>query len=171
MTKVAERYGASDVMSHKVCKEMNIPVPPRWYWIKKSAGLPVEQEPLLEHTDRTIVHGVKTDNDKEAVPPPDVTLGFLGEEEHIRVVKKAIHMQVDPRKRKLHPVLIRHKAEYAAWAKSHPRDPYSPWKQDTYRRAPVDEPAFYESVSAGTLPRLYRILDAYIMLLRSWAEK
>ena len=161
VTKVAARYGVSDVMLHKVCKEMNIPVPPRGYWARKAAGQPVQQAPLPEHTGKTAVYGKKAeDAQDESTPELDRTLGFLPPEEHLRVIRTALQLQVDPAKRKLHPVLTRHKAEYAAWAKSHPRDPNAAWKRDTYRRIPDGEPPLYEGVSAEALPRLYRILDA-----------
>lgn len=161
VTKVAERYGVSDVMIHKVCKAMNIPVPPRGYWAKKAAGQPVEQEPLPEHIGKTAVLGKKTENDKdERTISLDRTLDFLEEEERLRVIKTALQLRVDPTKGKLHPVLTRHKAAYATWAKSHPRDPYAAWNRDTYRRISNGEPPLYERVSADALPRLYYILDA-----------
>lgn len=59
VTKVAKRYGVSDVMIHKVCKELNVPVPPSGYWAKKAAGKPVEQEPLPEYAGKTAVYGIK----------------------------------------------------------------------------------------------------------------
>lgn len=167
VTKVAERYGVSDVMIHKVCKALNVPVPPRGYWAKKAAGQPVEQEPLPEHTGKTAVFGRNTKEDKKAegnqkepALPLDKTLGFLDEEERLRVIKTALQLRVDPGKRKLHPVLMQHKAAYAAWAKSHPRNPLSAWNKDTYRRVPDGEPPLYERVSESALPRLYHILDA-----------
>ena len=160
VTKVAERYGVSDVMIHKVCKALNVPVPSRGYWAKKAAGQSVEQEPLPEHTGRTAVFGRKADDGKaKSTPPLDESLGFLGEEERLRVIKTALQLRVDPRKRKLHPVLMQHKAEYAAWAKSNPRPPYTAWNRDKYRRIPNGEPPLYERVSENTLPRLYYILD------------
>ncbi len=45
--KVAARYGISDVALSKVCRQLNIPKPPRGYWAKKSAGLPVLRRPKL----------------------------------------------------------------------------------------------------------------------------
>lgn len=161
VTKVAERYGVSDVMIHKVCKVLNIPVPPRGYWAKKEAGEPVEQTPLPPHTRRTEVTGRRTDeSEKEAGTTADEALSFLSEDERELVVKTALQLQVDPGKRKLHPVLLKHKASYAAWKKVHPRDPLAAWNRDLYRRIPEGEPIFYEAVSEDALPRLYRILDA-----------
>lgn len=161
VTKVAERYGVSDVMIHKVCKALNVPVPPRGYWAKKAAGQTVAQEPLPVHTGKKAVLGTKVVSKKnDPVLPQDETLGFLGEDERIRVIKTALQLQVNPGKRKLHPVLMQHKANYAAWAKLHPRDPYAGWNRDAYRRVPDGEPPLYEKVSEDTLPRLYHILDA-----------
>lgn len=160
VVKVATRYGVSDVMIHKVCKALNIPVPPRGYWAKKAAGQPVEQVPLPEHTGKTVVLGRKPDDDKTgSALPLSEALSFLDEEERLRVITIALQLQVDPRKQKLHPVLMQHKVDHAAWAKLHPRDPLAVWKRDTYRRTPKGEPPLYENVSEGTLPRLYRILD------------
>ncbi len=161
VTKVSERYGVSDVMIHKVCKALNVPVPPRGYWAKKAAGQPVEQEPLPEHTDKTAVFGRKTEDDKKKSPLTlDETLSFLEEEERLRVIKTALQLRVDLGKRKLHPVLMQHKADFAAWTKLHPRNPHAAWNKDTYRRTPDGEPPLYEKVSEDTLPRLYHILDA-----------
>lgn len=47
VSKVAEKYGLSDVAIAKVCRKLKIPVPGRGYWARKSAGYAVEKEPLL----------------------------------------------------------------------------------------------------------------------------
>jgi hypothetical protein len=46
VTKVAQRYGVSDVAIAKVCRKMTIPVPGRGYWAKKAHGYPVARKPL-----------------------------------------------------------------------------------------------------------------------------
>lgn len=38
MTKIAERYGISDVALKKICNKHRIPTPPRGYWAKHKAG-------------------------------------------------------------------------------------------------------------------------------------
>ena len=38
VSTVAKKYGVSDVAIHKICKSMDIPVPPRRYWAKKELG-------------------------------------------------------------------------------------------------------------------------------------
>jgi ankyrin repeat protein len=45
--KVAARYGVSDVALTKVCRQLNIPKPPRGYWAKKAARQPLPRRPKL----------------------------------------------------------------------------------------------------------------------------
>ena len=45
--KVAERYGISDVALAKVCRQLQVPKPPRGYWAKKTSGRPVPGRPKL----------------------------------------------------------------------------------------------------------------------------
>jgi hypothetical protein len=45
--KVARKYGISDVALTKVCKQLQVPKPPRGYWAKKDAGRHVQQRPKL----------------------------------------------------------------------------------------------------------------------------
>jgi len=44
---VARRYGISDVALSKVCKQLQVPKPPRGYWAKKDAGHRVARPPKL----------------------------------------------------------------------------------------------------------------------------
>lgn len=46
VTKVALKYGVSDVALHKQCKALNIPVPSRGYWAKLQAGQQVEKDSI-----------------------------------------------------------------------------------------------------------------------------
>lgn len=48
--KVAAAHGVSDVAIAKTCKRLKIPKPPRGYWNKKAAGLPIPDRPALEPT-------------------------------------------------------------------------------------------------------------------------
>jgi hypothetical protein len=45
--KVARRYGIPAAELVKVCKELEIPMPPRGYWVKKRADQPVPRRPRL----------------------------------------------------------------------------------------------------------------------------
>jgi len=48
MVNVAKSFGLSDRGLAKICERAGIPVPPRGYWAKKSAGKRVIRPPLLE---------------------------------------------------------------------------------------------------------------------------
>jgi hypothetical protein len=45
-SKVAVKYGISDVMLGKVCRQLSIPVPGRGYWARKAAGHKLSRPPL-----------------------------------------------------------------------------------------------------------------------------
>ena len=163
VSKVALKYGVSDVMIHKVCKVLNVPVPPRGYWAKVQAGQNVNKEPLPPDSDKVALSGRRTDSKSSEVKSSQIvqsdTLGFLSEDERGRVVDIALNLKVDPNLKKLHPTLQMHKAAFSAWSKQHPRDKYANWNRDPYRSKSKDEPPLWECVSEETLPRVYRLLD------------
>jgi hypothetical protein len=54
-TKVAEKFQRSDVCLSKICKQYNIPKPPRGYWAKKNSGVSVKQVPLPKSNDNPVI--------------------------------------------------------------------------------------------------------------------
>ena len=46
ITKLAPKYGLSDVGLKKICRKLNIPTPPRGYWAKVQYGIKVPKTPL-----------------------------------------------------------------------------------------------------------------------------
>jgi hypothetical protein len=48
VSALSSRFGLSDVGFAKICRRARIPLPPRGYWAKKSAGKPVAQIPFPE---------------------------------------------------------------------------------------------------------------------------
>lgn len=46
VSRLAERYGISDVALKKVCRRMNVPTPPRGYWARVRHGHTVQKPPL-----------------------------------------------------------------------------------------------------------------------------
>ena len=61
VSKVAEKYGISDVAIAKVCRKLKIPVPGRGYWARKSAGYSVKKRPLLPFKNAPILfHAERT---------------------------------------------------------------------------------------------------------------
>jgi len=86
---VAVQYGVSDVAIHKVCKSLNVPVPPRGYWARLRAGEKLKR-PSLPATDGIIEKtGARTfDGIKEAGAKPRL-LGFLTESERLAMGRAA----------------------------------------------------------------------------------
>ena len=162
VSKVAKKYGVSDVMIHKACKSLNIPVPPRGYWAKVQAGQTPPKEPLPKTTGRTSLIGRKEAEKRQSVSPSTDRdlLSFLSDAERARILEAALSLHVEPEVKKLHPVLQKHKSVFTAWAKQHPREKYADWNRDKYRTVPNGEPPLWECVSEETLPRVYRFLDA-----------
>jgi len=68
---VAVQYGVSDVAIHKVCKSLNVPVPPQGYWARLRSGEKLKR-PSLPATDGIIEKtGARTfDGIKEAGAKP-----------------------------------------------------------------------------------------------------
>ncbi len=55
LVKLSRKYGISDVRLGKVCRKLPIPHPGRGYWAKRAVGQTVEQVPLPEFKDATVV--------------------------------------------------------------------------------------------------------------------
>ncbi|MEI7445668.1 MAG: hypothetical protein WCK28_12320 [Burkholderiales bacterium] len=53
LTKLAKRYGLSDVGLRKICVQLAIPLPERGYWAKLAAGKKLPQKPLRPTTGPT----------------------------------------------------------------------------------------------------------------------
>lgn len=63
MTKLAEGYGLSDVGLRKICKKLNVPLPPRGYWARKHRKKP----PVLPPTKGQTTHEIRI-----PIPTPEV---------------------------------------------------------------------------------------------------
>lgn len=167
VTSIAKKYGVSDVAIHKVCKSMNIPVPPRGYWAKIKAGKTVERTPLPPTDGDTQKSGLKTYEDTPAVAVSQEILTFLSDEDRRRVLVASGQICVADDRQKLHPKLIAHKAKLKAWGANHPIDPLASRKRDTYRRAPEGEPFLWGELADDTFPRLYQMLDALFQYIEA----
>jgi hypothetical protein len=60
VVEVAVQYGVSDVAIHKICKSLNVPVPPRGYWSKLRAGQKLKKTPLPPANGATEIIGART---------------------------------------------------------------------------------------------------------------
>src|SRR5688572_24228038 len=82
VSKIAPRYGISDVSFGKACTRTRVPLPPRGYWAKLRFGKAVARTPLSERgpgmSDRVYVgtrtYGQSSDEEGELLPeivPPE----------------------------------------------------------------------------------------------------
>lgn len=60
VVEVAVQYGVSDVAIHKICKSLNVPVPPRGYWARLRSGEKIQKPPLPVSKGSTEKIGTRT---------------------------------------------------------------------------------------------------------------
>ena len=149
VTKVAQKYGVSDVMIHKHCRKMQIPTPSPGYWRKKERGLKVQRKPRLPRFsgEQTITgYGLfeedvpeetssdsavekeklednavlpKEDNTAYSASQTETTDPYKLTDELEEKCNKATSSVEIVARRKWHPVIEKHKAVLAEWADSH----------------------------------------------------
>ncbi len=157
VTEVAKKYSVSDVMIHKVCKSLDIPIPPAGYWAKLRAGKQVAKPPLSESNHFTKRTGVRTAPEHE--PQTDrEKLAFLEEEERTVVLAIAEQIVIPDENTKMHPTIIAHRKAVAEWRKKRNEQEARGWN----RRA-MDTPLILaDTVSEEKLTRVLRMLDSLI---------
>ena len=64
IVELAKQYGVSDVGLVKICKKLNVPRPPRGYWLKKRRGNP----PNLPPTKGPTYHDLPPDRPEPVTP-------------------------------------------------------------------------------------------------------
>jgi hypothetical protein len=82
VSKVAEKYGISDVALAKVCRKLRIPVPGRGYWARKAAGYKFKPVPLRSFPNApTLYHSLIARPPKLPNDPSDPELQQIAEVE------------------------------------------------------------------------------------------
>lgn len=71
LSTLGPKYDLSDNGLRKICKRLEIPLPPRGYWARKAAGQLVQQVPL--HTAREAPASVMSNPTPRSVPDDDLT--------------------------------------------------------------------------------------------------
>lgn len=92
VVQVALSYGVSDVMIHKICKSLDIPVPPRGYWSRLRAGEKINKPPLPVKEGVNQILGQKTYTEVKVIQ--EKTLNFLSEHERQKVLLAAEQIQL-----------------------------------------------------------------------------
>lgn len=161
---VAVQYGVSDVAIHKVCKSLNVPVPPRGYWARLRAGEKLKR-PSLPATDGIIEKtGARTfDGIKEAGAKPQL-LGFLTESERQKVLIAAQQIQMPGENTPLNKKIIAYKSVVKEWNKNNTRPEGAQRSTKNYSNRP---PFLAGIISNETLTRVYRILNTLFRQIES----
>ncbi|MBZ4644664.1 MAG: hypothetical protein JG777_153 [Clostridia bacterium] len=157
VVQVAIQYGVSDVAIHKICKSLQVPVPPRGYWAKFKAGIKMPKPPLPSAKGITRKTGSRTFTGiKKAEEPPEV-LAFLDETDRDRVLMAAQEIQMPAENATPHKKIAAYKSVIKEWNK---KDKKPQGAQRDIKNF-YDRPPFLAGVvSNESLPRVFRILDA-----------
>ena len=156
VVQVAVQYGVSDVAIHKICKSLNVPVPPRGYWARIRAGEKIKKPPLPVAKGISEKTGLKTFEGTKVPTAPKQTLSFLTEDERQKVLLGAEQIQLPDENAKLHNKIRAYHSKVKEWNKN---DRKLEGAQRSFKNY-TDRPPFLAGViSSETLPRVYRILD------------
>lgn len=154
VTKVAGRYGVSDVMVAKVCRKLSIPLPGRGFWARKAAGQALKKAPLPKLKEVPVIHRNKAVGDaapRGSQPPtPEPT-----DTEYIRireVESRSISIDAFERQHKL--VILAENRLSGAKA-----------DRDGILQPRGSGPILDLRVSAGTLDRALKIMNAILLTL------
>lgn len=164
VVQVALQYGVSDVAIHKVCKSLNVPVPPRGYWARIRAGEKMKKPPLPVTKGITEKIGSKTFEGLKESFLQQQTLSFLTESERQKVLLAAQKIQLADENMKLHKKIMVYTSGVKESNKKD-RNPESDKRIFTnYSNRP---PLLNGIISNESVLRVYRILDALFCQIES----
>ncbi|MEG6512511.1 hypothetical protein V6C32_11365 [Desulforamulus ruminis] len=161
---VAVQYGVSDVAIHKICKSLNVPVPPRGYWSKIRAGEKPKKTPLPKTKGITEIVGSRTFEGVKLSNAASQPLAFLSEGERQKVLLAAQQIKMPAENAQLHKKIIAYKSVVKEWNK---KDRKSEGAQRSFKNYSNRPPFLAGVISDETLPRVYRILDALFRQIES----
>ncbi|AEY67524.1 hypothetical protein [Clostridium sp. BNL1100] len=156
VVQVAVQYGVSDVAIHKVCKSLNVPVPPRGYWARIRSGEKIKKTPLPAAEGITEKTGLKTFEGVKIPVVPQQIVAFLTENERQKVLLAAEQIQLTDENAKLHKKIIAYHSKVKEWNKN---DRKPEGVQKGFKNYTNHPPFLAGVISNETLPRVYRILD------------
>lgn len=154
---VATQYGVSDVAIHKVCKTLNVPVPPRGYWARVRAGEKLEKMPLPETNSLTRKIGSRTFD--EVIETETTFLTFMEENDRDMVFQVAQQIKMPEENAKIHKRIMSYKSVVKHWNEKNARPEGTQKNLNSYGYN-THPPFLAGVISNEALPRVYRILDA-----------
>lgn len=167
MTKVAPRFGLSDVGLAKVCKRYDIPRPPVGYWAQKQVGKEPDRTPLPSAEDEA-KNSIEFSTEEKIKSPPSLTAADRVRDEQLKKLVAFEEQQenqivVSENPSKYHPFVRDTKA---ALTERHTNrlGLHSPTWTANGARLDIQ-------VTKASLPRALRIMDVFIKALEQRGHK
>lgn len=154
VVQVAAAYGVSDVMIHKICKSLDIPVPPRGYWARVRAGEKIKKAHLPAKEGANQIVGYKTYKETKVIK--EQSLDFLPEDKRQKVLLIAEQIRLTDDKEKLHKKIREYHTKVREWNKNDRKEEKA---QKGFKNYSTSPPFLAGVISSVTLPRIHRILD------------
>lgn len=155
VTEVAKRYNMSDVNLRKICKKLDIPLPPAGYWAKLRAGKEVSK-PSLPKLKTPPNEDKPKSGAPRALHVDDSALSFLKEDDRLKIIEAASELRVAGPGARLFKDVAAHKEKCENWLEQRKNGPFR------YGRYAGETPLLADSMSPKTYSRAFHILDALI---------
>ena len=134
-------------MIHKICKSLDIPVPPRGYWARVRAGEKFKKPPLPAKQGANQIIGYKTYKEVKVIK--EQSLDFLPEDERQKVFLAAEQIQLTDDKEKLHKKIREYHPKVREWNKNDRKEEKA---QKGFRNYSTPPPFLAGVISNETLP-------------------
>lgn len=164
VVQIAVQYGVSDVAIHKVCKSLQIPVPPRGYWAKLRAGEKMSKPPLPDIKGMAEKTGPRTFTGIKCTEESQEVLSFLNESDREKVLLAAEQIQMSAENTHLHKKIMAYRSVIKEWNKN---DKKPEGAQREYKNYSSRPPFLAGVISTEALPRVFRILDSLFRQVES----
>lgn len=164
VVQVAIQYGVSDVAIHKICKSLQIPVPPRGYWAKLRAGEKLPKPPLPAVKGITQKTGSRTFTGVKKAEDPSQVLAFLDETDRERVLMAAQQIQMSSENATPHKKIAAYRSVIKEWNN---KDKKPQGAQRGFNNFYYTPPFLAGVISNESLTRVFRILDALFRQVES----
>lgn len=169
---VAKRYGVSNVALKKVCKKLNIPVPPPGYWTKARAGAArLKKAPLPAYNGPDIAIGKRPDKEKDEQYTRKL-LVFLNDAERHKVIEACSNIEIKEQLRRPHLLIVEHREEMARrkklereWEMNYLRNSF--YNPNLHYKKDFNTDILTLRVKDESINRAYRLMDAFIKTLEA----
>ena len=155
VTEVAKRYKMSDVNLRKICKKLDVPLPPLGYWAKKRAGKKVSKPSLPKLKTPPNEDKPKNGNPR-TLHIGESALSFLKEADRLKVIDAASKLRVAGPGVRMYKDIAAQKEKCVNWLVQRKNGPFH------YGRYIGETPLLADSMSSETYSRAFHVLDALI---------